>query len=78
LDPSLIKNVTNFSYLPFYTGARSCIGSKLALTEFKILLAMLIRNFTFQPVEGLYIRKKIGSVSKPDPYLKLIVSKVEA
>ena len=49
LDPSLIKDVSNFSYL-----TRSCIGSKLALTEFKILLSMLIRNYTFQPVEGLY------------------------
>ena len=35
---------------------------------------MLIRNYTFQSVEGLYIRKKVG---KPDPYLELIVSKVE-
>ena len=72
-----IKEVTNFNYIPFMTGTRSCIGSKLATTEFKILLSTLIRNFVFQPVEGLHIRKKSGIVTKPDPHLELIVSKVE-
>ena len=51
LDPSLIKNVSNLNYLPFITGTRACIGNKVALTEFKILLSMLIRNFVFQPIE---------------------------
>ena len=63
--------------MPFSTGARSCIGNKLALTEFKILLAMSIRNFIFQPVEGFRIRKRYVPVSIPDPCVELIVSKVE-
>ncbi len=74
LNPSLTKNVTNFNYLPFLTGTRSCIGNKLALNEIKILLSMLVRNFVFQPVEGLNIRNKGG---RPDPHLELNVSKVE-
>ncbi|RGB32159.1 cytochrome P450 [Rhizophagus diaphanus] len=78
LNPSLIKNVTNFNYLPFHTGPRSCIGNKLAMTEFKILLSMLIRNFVFQPVEGLHIKRKTDIVNKPHPHLELVVSKVEA
>jgi cytochrome P450 len=64
------------NFIPFLTGARSCIGNKVALNEFKIMLSVLIRNFVFRPVEGLNIRKKMGS--KIDPYLELIVSKVEA
>jgi cytochrome P450 len=63
--------------MPFFTGTRSCIGNKLALIEFKILLSMLIRNFVFQPVEGLYIRKRYSPATSPDPYVKLIVTKVE-
>ena len=77
LDPSLIKNVTNFNYMPFNAGTRSCIGNKVALNEFKILLGMLVRNFVFQTVEGLHIEKKVGFASKLDPHLELIVSKIE-
>ncbi|CAI2191756.1 11766_t:CDS:2 [Funneliformis geosporum] len=75
LDPSLI--ITNYNYLTFSTGNRACIGNKLALNEFKILLSMLVRNFVFQPVEGLNIKKKPGFLTKLDPYLELNVSKVE-
>ncbi|GBB94346.1 hypothetical protein RclHR1_02340003 [Rhizophagus clarus] len=78
LDPSLIKNVTNLNYLPFFNGARGCIGNKVALAEMKIILGMLIRNFVFQPIEGFHIRKKVFPVPKPDPYLGLIVSIVES
>ena len=77
LDPALIKNVTNYNYMPFGVGIRSCIGSKIALNEFKTLLSMLVRNFVFQPVEGLHIKRTTGLLNAPDPYLELIVSKVE-
>jgi len=77
LDPSLIKNVTNFNYLPFNAGIKSCIGNKLALNELKILISMLVRNFVYKPVEGLNIRKNFGLLNKPYPHVELIVSKVE-
>ncbi|RGB41468.1 cytochrome P450 [Rhizophagus diaphanus] len=77
LDPSLIKNVTNYNYLPFLAGTRACIGNKVALTEFKILLSMLIRNFVFKPIEGFNIKRRFIPLDKPDPYLGLSVSKVE-
>lgn len=34
-----------FAYLPFGSGARTCIGSPFALTELTLVLAMLMRNF---------------------------------
>ena len=74
----MTKDVSNLNYLPFLTGARSCIGNKLALTEFKVLLSVLIRNFVFQPVEGFRIKKKTFPVVKPEPHLELLVSRVEA
>ena len=70
------KDEFKSNFVPFSTGAKSCIGNKVALHEFKIILSALIRNFVFQPVEGLNIRKLVGV--KPDPRLELIVSKVEA
>ncbi|CAB5322819.1 unnamed protein product [Rhizophagus irregularis] len=78
LDPSSIKDVTNLNYMPFFNGARGCIGSKVALVEIKILLGMLIRNFVFQPIEGLHIRRKVFPTPKPEPYLGLAVSIVES
>jgi cytochrome P450 len=63
------------NFMPFLTGARSCIGNKVALNEFKVILSLLIRNFVFQPVEGLNISKKEGN--KPHPRLELMVSRVE-
>ena len=75
MDP---KDTFKSNFLPFLTGPRSCIGSKLATTGLKILLSMLIRNFVFQPIEGFYIKRKNDPVTGPDPHLKLTVSKVEA
>src|SRR3954447_22097534 len=76
LNPSLEVSYSN--YLPFYIGPRNCIGSKLALVEFKMLLSILIRNFVFQPVEGFHIRERVFPLAKPVPHLELFVSKVEA
>jgi cytochrome P450 len=75
LDP---KDSFKSNYLPFITGPRSCIGNKIALTEFKIMLSMLVRNFVFRPVEGLHIKRKAFPAARPDPYLALMVSRVEA
>ncbi|CAI2162522.1 13025_t:CDS:2 [Funneliformis geosporum] len=77
LNPSLIKDVTNYNYLPFSAGIRFCLGHKIGLIEIKILLSVLIRNFVFQTVKGFPLKKKAGFVSKPDSSLKLAVSKVE-
>jgi cytochrome P450 len=78
LNPSSIKDVTHLTYQPFYTGPRTCIGNKLALAEFKVLLSMLIRNFVFQPIEGFHVKQRIFPLNKPEPHLELAVSKVEA
>ncbi|CAI2179320.1 16479_t:CDS:2 [Funneliformis geosporum] len=77
LDSSLIKVVTNYNYMPFGTGVRSCIGNKIALSEFKVLLGMLVRNFVFRPVEGFDVKRKPGLFGNPDSYVELFVSNVE-
>src|ERR1043165_6106649 len=77
LDPASIKNVTNYNYMPFSTGVRSCIGNKLATSEFKILLGLLVRNFVFRPVEGINIKRGAGLFTKSDKPVELAVSNVE-
>jgi len=48
------------------------------MMELKVLSIILIRNFVFQPVEGLEVKKRGGPINKPDPYIELVVSKVES
>ncbi|KAF0546601.1 cytochrome P450 [Gigaspora margarita] len=76
LDPEIKSKVTNYTYLPFNTGQRSCIGIKLAIAEFKIILAVLIRNFIFKEVEGHKITTVYGVVTRPVPDIDLFVSKI--
>ena len=64
-----INSITNYNYLPFSTGPRSCIGIKVALNEMKTLLAILIRNFEFYEVEGIEVKRKLSLSQRPDPAL---------
>lgn len=45
--PEKVANRHPFSFLPFSTGRRNCIGYRFATTFVKIILANLITNFRF-------------------------------
>ncbi|CAG8489202.1 12875_t:CDS:2 [Ambispora leptoticha] len=77
LDPKLAEKLSNFNYLPFLAGSRSCIGQKIALSEFKVFLAMLIRNFEFREIEGFNVKKELRITWRPKPNLKCWVSRVK-
>ncbi|CAG8451840.1 99_t:CDS:2 [Ambispora gerdemannii] len=77
LDPTLTTKLSNFNYLPFLTGPRSCIGNKVALNEFKVFLAVLIRNFKFREIEGFAVKKELRITWRPKPNLKCWVSRVK-
>jgi cytochrome P450 len=46
------NQIDRFAYLPFGAGPRSCIGSVFALQEATIVLATLMRHFTFEHASG--------------------------
>ncbi|XVE68645.1 hypothetical protein DITRI_Ditri09bG0085300 [Diplodiscus trichospermus] len=55
-------------YIPFGTGPRSCLGQHFAMAELKILLTLIISNFTFSlspkyrhsPIMNLIIEPEFG------------------
>ena len=68
-DEHTINSITNYNYLPFLTGPRSCIGNKVALNEMKFFLVNLIRNFEFYEIEGIEVKRKLFISQIPDPAL---------
>lgn len=39
-------------YLPFASGPRRCIGDRFAMMEMQMVLAVLLRNFNFKPLDS--------------------------
>ncbi|RIB08633.1 cytochrome P450 [Gigaspora rosea] len=77
LDPEIKSKISNFNFLTFGAGPRSCLGMKLAHMELKSILSIIIRNFEFKLVEGFTFRMKISGLTRPIPGIDLLVSKVD-
>jgi len=65
------------AYLPFGLGSRHCLGQNFAITEMKVVLSLLLYNFSFDvspnychcPVYKMVLMPKYG--------VRLLVSKVQ-
>lgn len=51
--PENRDQIDRFQYLPFGVGPRICIGATFALQEAVIALALMLKEFRFQPTPGL-------------------------
>lgn len=49
----------------FAEGAHMCIGYRLAVFEFKAILAALVKEFKFEQVEGAKIQKRVAMDMQP-------------
>jgi cytochrome P450 len=73
----LPTSVTNYSYLTFLQGPRSCIGRRFAETEMKVLLVALIQRFQFDEiVKGKRVEKERTITTRPKNGLYLKISAV--
>ena len=51
--PENRDRIDRFQYLPFGAGPRICIGATFALQEAVIALALILKEFRFEPTPGL-------------------------
>ena len=62
LDEPLPNEVTtDFRYIPFSAGPRKCVGDAFALLEATVALAVLLKRFDFEVVEGQNIELTTGA-----------------
>lgn len=66
-----------FSYIPFGSGPRLCIGMQFAIMEMTLLIADLVRNFRWELINNHPEVKPLPLVTlKPYPFVKILVDKV--
>lgn len=70
--PENSSSLPEAHYRPFERGTRSCIGQELAMIEARIALALVARNFDFEPAFGaLEMLARDGSKYAEDPKWRL-------
>ena len=52
---------TDFKYVPFSGGPRKCVGDQFALMEAQVIMAMMLRRFSFELVPGREIGLTTGA-----------------
>jgi len=60
-------NIVPYSYLPFGSGPRNCIGMRLANLEAKIAMAQIIKNFKIKRCEKTEVPIKLKKVGLTIP-----------
>jgi cytochrome P450 len=55
-----------FSYLPFGTGPRVCVGAQFALTEATLVLASIVRSFHVELIDTTPILPAAIVTTQPD------------
>ena len=68
------SEITTYKFMPFSTGARSCIGQKFAMAEMKVVTAKLLCNFKFEIDPGhprVSGTQRFTLKPEPTPILKI-------
>jgi cytochrome P450 len=64
-SPEREKTIPQFAYFPFGGGPRICIGMHFAMMEIAIILAMTLRRYRLQLIEGQQVRPTVLLALRP-------------
>jgi cytochrome P450 len=67
--------IDRFAYLPFGAGPRKCIGSTFALQEATLVLAMIVKHFSFQLRPGHEVWPMLRVTLRPANGLPMILTR---